>query len=33
MWLIKKSMQKINFFDVKWILKDKYLQQLHHLEL
>jgi hypothetical protein len=26
-------MEKIKVFDVKWTFKDKYLQQLHHLEI
>jgi hypothetical protein len=26
-------MQKINFFNVEWILKNKHLQQSHHLKL
>jgi len=33
MQLIKKSMQKIKFFNMKWIFKDKNLQQSHHLKL
>ncbi len=33
MWLIKKSMQKIKILNVKWIFKDKTLQQWCHLNL
>jgi hypothetical protein len=33
MWLIKKFMQKIKFFNVKWILKDTNLQQSRHFKL
>jgi hypothetical protein len=29
----KKTMQKINFLNVKWNLKDKNLQQSHHLKI
>jgi hypothetical protein len=32
MLLIKKSLQKIKIFNVKWTLKDKNLQQSHHLQ-
>jgi hypothetical protein len=28
----KKFIQKIRFFNVKWIFKDKNLQQSHHLK-
>jgi hypothetical protein len=33
MWLIKKVMQKIENFNVKWILKDKNLQQSCHFKI
>jgi hypothetical protein len=32
MWLIKKFMQKIKIFSVKWDLKDKNLQQSCHFK-
>jgi hypothetical protein len=32
-WLIKKSMQKIKSFNVKWTFKDKNLQQSSHLNI
>jgi hypothetical protein len=33
MWLIKKYMQKINNFIMKWTIIDKNLQQSHNLYL
>jgi len=30
--IIKKSMQMIKFFNVKWTFKNKHLQQSHHLK-
>jgi hypothetical protein len=33
MWLIKKFIKKIKIFNVKWIFKNKNLQQSRHLKL